>query len=336
MATPPEMNVKRAVEDLVQGLPRPQPPPPIPANIKFNQVAYDALLVNDAAYLTANGWRKNAIGRWTSKQLNREVLTQNHAVNCQKLADRMHREGFPWLKGKDQLSLEYLTEVRKFEAQERLGTMYTTYLIQRLTQKPKSEMAGKVSRVFGNSRLGLGTEAWDQLQGVFDLDYMGSAEYEMGKIPSVLHSLIQDQDSLVSFEMVLERKDVKLNYYHKLQHQKLRDVELREAKKAGVKAKRAKPFKDANFTPKTVYVLCRKAHKTRVEETIRELALGKCHTKGNPLFDTALDPSQEWDCKTIGWLELDNGFFFFTDKEAFDGTCNLFAGEEKTSGVEEA
>ena len=28
--------------------------------------------------------------------------------------------------------------------------------------------------------------------------------------------------------------------------------------------------------------------------------------------------------RAVGWLELDNGFFFFTDKVMFEQTCKLF------------
>ena len=65
-----------------------------------------------------------------------------------------------------------------------------------------------------------------------------------------------------------------------------------------------------------------------MEKTIRELALGKVCMKEYHNFDVALDPCTKWDYETIGWLELDNGFFFFIDKEAFDGTCKLFLKEK--------
>lgn len=205
--------------------------------------------------------------------------------------------------------------------------MQTTYLVQRLDQKPKNDFQKKASRVFGGGMIGLKEEAWDLLQEHFDLHYMGAAEYEFGTVGRTLHALVLDHAKLVTFEVTLQRKDVKLNYQRQHGHQMDRRREIATAHKAGVKPKRAKPYKDATFVPKTIYVICRDAHKSRVIETIHELALGKVHTKENHHFDSALDPVSEWDSKTIGWLELDNGFFFFLDKEAFDGTCKLLIGE---------
>ena len=44
-------------------------------------------------------------------------------------------------------------------------------------------------------------------------------------------------------------------------------------------------------------------------------------------FAAALDPATDYDRETIGWFELDNGFFYFLDKDAFEGTCQLFLPE---------
>lgn len=214
--------------------------------------------------------------------------------------------------------------------------MFDTRLVQRFDRKPESAFAAKVSRVFGGGMLQLQDKAWDLLQQHIDIHYMGAAEYEFGILPRTLQSLILAREELVTFEMVLQREDVKLNSAHEHNHRMNRRRELEEARKAGVKAKRAKPYKDPNFTPKTVYVLCRKAQRTRVEETIRKLALGKVFTKERHCFDEVLDPSERWDTKTIGWLELDNGFMFFTDKTAFEGISGLFLGTEtEPAGVAE-
>jgi hypothetical protein len=42
------------------------------------------------------------------------------------------------------------------------------------------------------------------------------------------------------------------------------------------------------------------------------------------LLDAALAGEDE---RTCGWLELDNGFMFFTDKEMFDKAVVLFTPE---------
>jgi len=202
--------------------------------------------------------------------------------------------------------------------------MRTTYLVQRLNVKPSNDFAKKAPRAFGGGMLLLKDQAWDLLQEYFNIHYMGAAEYEFGTLGRTLGEILHDRAELVTFDMVLQREDVKVNYQHEWNHQMQRRRELEAAHKAGVKAKRAKPFKDPGFTPKRVYVLCRKAHQTRVTETIRELALAHRPTKGCHGFDFALDPVSDFDREAVGWLELDNGFFFFTDKTAFEGTCRLF------------
>jgi hypothetical protein len=204
--------------------------------------------------------------------------------------------------------------------------MIGTYLVQRLNRKPRTEFDAKVSQVFGGVALELKPEAWKLLQNVFDFDYMGAAEYEFGAIPKTLHQLAIDNRGLISFEMTLTREDVKVNPDHKFIHQRARDAEIAKARKAGKKPTRAKPFKPPAFDPKTVYVICRARQREGVEAHIKCLAQDTIHTKCGHYFNKVLDPSSDskWHAQTIGWLELDNGFFFFIDKESFEGTKTLF------------
>jgi hypothetical protein len=190
--------------------------------------------------------------------------------------------------------------------------MNNTYLVQRLTLKPKTLWEGTASRVFGGGMLGFSDEGWKIIQNIFNFDYMGAAEYEFGTIPRVFCELAADQDKLIAFELTFKREDVALNWRKESKHRDARREELREYKARG------------EFVPKTVYVICRESQRLGVEAAIRELAKGETRTKGNNGFAGALDPVDDFDRKTIGWMELDNGFFFFTDKEAFDGTRELF------------
>lgn len=80
-----------------------------------------------------------------------------------------------------------------------------------------------------------------------------------------------------------------------------------------------------NKTP--VYALCHKELSDQVIIRLKELSKGKIYTKGYCGLDQAvglnLFTSKE-KCRYIGWLELDNGFFFFTSKQAFDGVRQIF------------
>lgn len=80
-----------------------------------------------------------------------------------------------------------------------------------------------------------------------------------------------------------------------------------------------------NKTP--VYVLCHKDLFDQVKIRLQKLSKGKIYTKGHCGLDQAVGlnsftPKEK--CRYIGWLELDNEFFFFTSKKAFDGVCQIF------------
>ncbi|MFZ3069052.1 MAG: hypothetical protein WA052_01920 [Microgenomates group bacterium] len=75
-----------------------------------------------------------------------------------------------------------------------------------------------------------------------------------------------------------------------------------------------------------VYYICPVSYEEGVKDTIKVL-LEDEHTlrlkEGCGLKDRVKNLN-EWDERNVGWLELDNGFFFFTDKEMFEKTKLLF------------
>lgn len=76
-----------------------------------------------------------------------------------------------------------------------------------------------------------------------------------------------------------------------------------------------------------VYIICRSAAKELIDERIKELAKDKIRCKGWTAFSQALGLDKFYSkekCNTIGWLELDNEFMFFTNKEASEKTASLF------------
>lgn len=194
--------------------------------------------------------------------------------------------------------------------------MIDTYLVQRLGPRPPNEMAAKAEQVFGGAMLGLSQDAWKLLQGVFSIDYMGAAEYEFGTIPSVLKAMAADREQLRAVEMVVAPKDIEPNF----------------ARGRTARTKKGTPRKKQPVHPpvsaKTVYVLAREAHVEEAKERIRKLAGGKMRTKMGTNFPTSLDPITEYDGRTTGWLELDNGFFFFLDKAQWRKTALLLTGKD--------
>lgn len=212
--------------------------------------------------------------------------------------------------------------------------MKSTYLVQRLLPPTKVEgPLGKAHRVFGGGMLGLTKKAWDVLDEVCVVDYMGSAEYEFGTLPRSLHELAQDHEKLVAFEFVVKGRDIKAGWWRERAATVERRKELAAAKKAGKKAKRAKkphPPEDATF-----YALCREEHREEVEKRVRLIAADKLRTRDGTLIEYVLDPEPGRDRIGIacGWYELDNGFFFFTDKVMWEGFQKLFGvGESGADG----
>lgn len=194
--------------------------------------------------------------------------------------------------------------------------MIGTWLVQRLGAPPRSELAAKAEQVFGGGMLALKPEAWKLLQEIFSIDYMGAAEFEFGTIPNCLKAMAQDHDKLQAFEMVVEAKYIEPNW----------------ERTRTARTKRGSPRKKQPVHPpvadRTVYVLCRSNDAEEVRARIRELATNKIRLKGGSCFPQALDPISEYDGRTQGWLELDNGFFFFVDKTMWRKTTALLTGND--------
>jgi hypothetical protein len=81
-----------------------------------------------------------------------------------------------------------------------------------------------------------------------------------------------------------------------------------------------------------VYYICHKSQESEIKIRIKELGISPCkfRTKESVLFDEALAarlpdnivPEKKDKYKYyfdyVGWLEMDNDFIFFIDKEVFD------------------
>lgn len=183
-------------------------------------------------------------------------------------------------------------------------TMERSYLIQRL-RKPFGRNAwGMKDNPFsfggGLKNGGLSDEAMDLLRGIFSFDYMGSAEFEFGAVPEALQRIAKSDD-LVAFTIPITLALVPPHW------------------------------KDKGPAPEgtaTVYVLCREAHREEVFSRIVALATQEGYDKPWPMkeipqFTFALRP-YEWENDNFGWLELNNGYFFFIDREMWEKTCALF------------
>jgi len=194
--------------------------------------------------------------------------------------------------------------------------MLDSYLVQRLKDPPKSDLHAKIEQAFGGS-IGMSPEGLKLLRDVFSFDYMGAAEYEFGAIPKCLKTLVADADQLVATPMTVLAKDIEPNWNRK---HPARTKAGKLAKKQPVHP----PVAD-----RVVYLLCRKEHLQGAQESIVKLAGHKARTKMGSHFQAVLDPiGEEYTLETKGWLELDNGFLFFIDRDMWRKSTLLFMGKD--------
>lgn len=189
----------------------------------------------------------------------------------------------------------------------------SSFLIQRLKTKPKGEgLIKNAHRVFGGGMMGLSTEAWDLCDDVFTIDYMGAAEYEMGTFPDTLNEIVQTAKAgdLTHRTITVKRKDIEKN----------------DARKwAQDKAKLPPKLKGAV----EVYIVGTTADMDEIEERVRGLVAGKVEVRDSTQIQSTLDPINEWDGEVRGWLDIKNGFFFFTNETMWRGVREWFDLEDK-------
>jgi hypothetical protein len=181
-----------------------------------------------------------------------------------------------------------------------------SWLVQRLQkpyQLPKGHQFEGLMNAFsfggGLKNGGLSDDAMGLIRDIWRFDYMGAAEFEFGAVPEALNSLAKAK--LVAFEFPIPLAQVAANWRDK---------------------GKEKPEGDA-----AVYVLCPEGWEAEVERRIRGWAAPndeKFRTKERVGIAEALRPFNEWDSEVCGWLELDNGFLFFTDREMWEKACSLF------------
>jgi hypothetical protein len=142
---------------------------------------------------------------------------------------------------------------------------------------------------------------------------MGAAEYEFGTIPRMFKELVRDSKQLKAFKFTIERSELAVNPGRAWEERK--------------QAKGKAVVPPVPSTPVTIYALCRKAQADQVEKRIRAIAAEKIKVRDSPQLSQALDPIREWDRKIVGWLELNNGFFWFIDEEMWKNTAAMFGLE---------
>jgi hypothetical protein len=179
-------------------------------------------------------------------------------------------------------------------------TLRNTWLVQRLGE-PLGR-ANPFSFGGGYKNGGLSDEAFALLDGIFSFDYMGAAEYEFGSVPKTFQKIAESasEGDLTAFKVEVLLSEIPPAY--------------------GDKTKPARGSKGV------VYFLADASIVPAVRDRIYEMATGKVLTKGDHMLERVLRPRPDapWSYKTIGGLEIDNGFIYFTNRDAFVKTAELF------------
>lgn len=193
-------------------------------------------------------------------------------------------------------------------AETKTHEMDGTWLVQRLEKPRASTVFGKGNPfAFGGGLRngGLSEEAMGLLRDIFSFDYMGAAEFEFGAVPKALQVIAKQagEGVLLGWHFDVLLSQVKPDFRDK-----------------------SKPARGAKGR---VYALARADWTEEVESRVKEMA-AKGYGYGAKEYigiDSALRPDPRPDAyrrETCGWLELDNGFLFFTDEAMWRATCDLF------------
>lgn len=177
----------------------------------------------------------------------------------------------------------------------------TPDLVQRL-QAPR----GAANPFTGEVQMG--QQAIELLRNVMSFDYMGAYEFENGDTRKALAAMYDGRADLV-----------------------VREIEVDVAKPEDTLYKKF----NAEAPPKktqTVYIISPSAHAGKVEAFLHQLGQmphaeefkilkRESQFRENVFADSDRSPPKS---PVIGWLDIKNRFFFFTDRQMFEGTAKIF------------
>lgn len=185
------------------------------------------------------------------------------------------------------------------------GALAPTWLLQRLCRpfKTNNTLDRVVSAfAFGGGLVngGLSKDAMNLLGEHFRFDYMGSAEFEFGAVPAAFQHIAENVNKYVTHSFTIRLSEV------------------------------AKDFRDKSETvptgKATIYMIALASDLGEYEQRIAKWAAEPYNSglKESTRLSSTLRPYHEWDGEVQGWLDLNNGIMFFTDRKMFDGVATLF------------
>jgi len=209
-----------------------------------------------------------------------------------------------------------MQEMKEFKPE-----MHRSYLIQRLVKPHALSMKIGGKQIdnpfcFGGGLVngGLSDKAMDLFREIFSFDYMGAAEFEFGSIPAAFNAIAKEIKKYTTFTISLKRSD-------------LGRPSWLSWGPANEQLEKDKAFTEIRKGSAEIYVFCRKEHEEEVRKRLLKMAHGKERDTKEyvGLRESILpDPTSTSRHNPHGWIEIDNGFMFFTDKEMATKTCGLF------------
>ena len=181
--------------------------------------------------------------------------------------------------------------------------MERSWLVQRL-EKPHGA-DNPFSFGGGLKNGGLSDDAMGLLRGIFSFDYMGAAEFEFGAVPKALQKIAKraQDGKLCAFSFPIDLGEVAADWRDK------REV----SGQANVYVLASDDLDDMDEVVTRIRGWASEQYNRNLKETTR--------------LASALRPFHEWDGDVRGWLELNNGFMFFTDEGMWRKTAELFGVE---------
>jgi hypothetical protein len=167
--------------------------------------------------------------------------------------------------------------------------LQSTYLVQRLGKPYKGNADNPFNFGCGLKHGGMNAEAYDALNQIFTFDYMGAAEFEFGAVPKAIDAIAKGfgEGNGVTGEIEIDGVSV---YY--LTHKHIEKE-----------------------TQDRIRKLAQDPYKKQIRLKEWTLFGDAISVRNGKLTDARKD---DFVMNYIGWIELDNNFMFFVDKEAFE------------------
>lgn len=194
-----------------------------------------------------------------------------------------------------------------------------TRLIQRLNS-PVEASSIPDSFSFGE---GFTDEAFALINKLCSFDYMGASEFEFGAVPAAFKKMSKNSDNLIAYTIGVIGSPYfpfRCDFGEEIDH---------------IDFEKQQEMESQFILEGTIFVIAPKHIVPHVNDCIISLAIDELDSvKENSELARSLFTNPKWakdfylDDLPVGWLELDNGFMFFKEREMWDNFCKFFVPRE--------